>query len=211
MTEERPVGEVTRLLEEASRGNKAAFDRVIPLVYDELRRVARNRLSVEPSGHTLDTTALVHEAYLKLVGQSRVDWQGRPHFFAVASEAMRRVLVDHARRRSAQKRGDGQLVARLDEAEDRPGLEWFSPAQADELLALDDALDRLAAFNPSGASVVQHRFFGGLSCQEVARLTGSSERTVQRTWSVAKAWLRQELVGHRSDGASSLLGSGPDR
>lgn len=187
-----PEGEITSVLRLASHGNKEAFDRLLTLVYPELNRLAHARLRAEPMGHTLSTTALVHEAYLKLVDQTRVDWKNRSHFFAIASEAMRRILVDHAKSHRAKKRGGGTAPIDLNAA-DAMALAVFTDDQADELVALDEALDRLARFNPDGATVVEYRFFGGLANPEVAEVMGSSERTVRRTWTVARAWLRREL------------------
>lgn len=206
----RPIpGEISQLLEAASRGNKAAFDRLLPLVYDELKRIADRRLRSEGIGHTLSTTALVHEAYFKLVDQTRVDWQGRPHFFAVASEAMRRILIDYARTRAAGKRGLGRTALDLDAAAAIPTTEALTEDQAIELLALDDALRELESFNPEGVVIVQHKFFGGLSSREIAEVTGSSERSVERGWTIAKAWLRQRLGDDRAGGAASLLSAEP--
>jgi len=202
-------GEITGLLQAASRGNKAAFDRLLPLVYDELKRIADRRLHGEGVGHTLNTTALVHEAYFKLVDQTRVDWQGRPHFFAVASEAMRRILIDYARTRAAGKRGLGRIALDLDAAAAVATHEALTEDQAIELLALEDALHELEAFNPEGVVIVQHKFFGGLSSREIAEVMGSSERTVERGWTIAKAWLRQRLGDDRSGGAGSLLRGEP--
>ncbi len=204
-----PGSAITDLLRLASGGNRSAFDRLLPLVYDELNRLAHVKLLFERRGHTLNTTALVHEAYLKLVDQTRVEWQSRHHFFAVASEAMRRILVDHAKAKTALKRGGKAPHASLDEAghvpadEPDPGFD-----QAGDLIALDDALQRLQGFNPQGARIVQYRFFGGLSTEEVADVMGVSERTVRRAWTVAKAWLRREL-GDSMDGVSGLLNHAP--
>lgn len=165
----------------------------MPLVYDELRRIAHQRLRGEREGHTLDTTALVHEAYLRLVDQTRVEWRDRNHFFAVASEAMRRILVDHARQKQTAKR-DGGVPVPLDvAAEITLPDDALTDAQALELIALDDALHRLATFNPEGVRVVQYRFFGGLSNEDIAAVMGTSERTVRRTWTMARAWLHREL------------------
>ncbi|MEW5917152.1 MAG: sigma-70 family RNA polymerase sigma factor, partial [Gemmatimonadota bacterium] len=189
----RGAGDITQLLQDVSNGNQAAFDRLLPLIYDELKVVARSRLRIERPGHTLDTTALVHEAYLKLVDQTRVQWRGRQHFFAVASEGMRRILIDYARSRLTSKRGGAQQHVSLDEAEEVVSDGALSEEQAGELIALDDALRRLAKFNPQGAQVVQYRFFGGLAHDQIAELLGVSERTVRRSWTLAKAWLRREL------------------
>jgi RNA polymerase sigma factor (TIGR02999 family) len=197
--------DITRLLLEASHGNRTAFDRLLPLIYDELRHLARAKLRVERDGHTLNTTALVHEAYLRLVDQRRVEWTGRHHFFAVASEAMRRILIDHARRWHARKRGGAAAHLPL-EAADGEALSFAMPDDdAADLIALDDALTRLAGFNPQGARVVQFRFFGGLSNPEVAEVLGTSERTVRRAWMTAKAWLARELSGALPPGRRSVL------
>lgn len=188
---------VTRLLHDASHGNREAFDRLLPLVYEELRRVASNQMSRERDDHTLSATALVHEAYLKLVGQERVEWAGRSHFFAVASQAMRRVLVTYAEARRAQKRGGGAAHVSLD------AVEPLTAAQADDVLDLHEAMDRLAAFNPRGARVVECRFFGGMAHPEIAEVLGVSEPTVRRAWAAARAWLRREL-GDGRDPAVTL-------
>jgi RNA polymerase sigma-70 factor, ECF subfamily len=197
-------GDITRLLREASQGNRDAFDRLVPLVYGELSVLARHKLRSEPAGHTLNTTALVHEAYLKLVDQTRAQWHGRHQFFAVASEAMRRILIDYAKRRKAGKRGGGQADLPIDDVHDLPSGDLLAADEAEELLALDEALTRLAQFNPQGAQIVQYRFFGGLTNEEVAELMGTSARTVRRSWTVAKAWLRREL-GARLDADSAIL------
>lgn len=188
---------VTRLLHDASHGNREAFDRLLPLVYEELRGVAGRQMARERPGHTLSATALVHEAYLKLVGQDRVEWAGRSHFFAVASQAMRRVLVNYAEARRAGKRGGGSAHLPLD------AVEVLTPAQADDVLDLDEAMERLATFNPRGARVVECRFFGGMSHPEIAEVLGVSEPTVRRAWAAARAWLRREL-GDGRDPALTL-------
>jgi RNA polymerase sigma factor (TIGR02999 family) len=183
-----PSDPVTELLAAASGGNVDALNRLFPLVYDELRRLARNRLRAERNDHTLNTTALVHEVYLKLVEQERVEWQNRAHFYAIASRAMRRILINYAEMRKAGKRGGGAVHYALEDA----GL-VFREDQADELLALDEALNRLKAFNPRGADVIEYRFFGGLTHEEIAEVLGTSVITVRRVWSSAKSWLRREL------------------
>jgi RNA polymerase sigma factor (TIGR02999 family) len=187
------AGDISLLLQEASRGKGDAFARLLPLIYDELKALARQRLRGERDGHTLNTTALVHEAYLKLVDQSRVEWSGRQHFFAVASEAMRRILTDYARRRLTGKRGRNVVHLPIEEAEASTD-DALSEGEADQLLALDDALSRLEQFNPQGARIVQYRFFGGLNHTQIADMLGSSERTVRRSWLIAKAWLHRELA-----------------
>lgn len=185
--------DVTRLLRESSAGSEEAFALLVTRLYDELSRMASQRLRSESPGHTLSTTGLVHEAYLRLVDQTRAEWRNREQFFAVASETMRRVLVDHARRRQRAKReGTHTHVPLHDDIQ--PTIDsYLHDDRAEELLAIDDALLRLAAFNPKGAQIVQLRFFGGLSNAEVADVIDSSERTVRRAWALAKAWLRREL------------------
>jgi RNA polymerase sigma factor (TIGR02999 family) len=200
-------GDITLLLREASHGNREAFDRLLPLIYGELRHLARHRLVLERREHTLGTTALVHEAYLKLVDQTRTEWHGRQQFFAIASEAMRRILIDYAKRRNAGKRGGGLAVLPLDEVGELADDGGFLSADdADRLIALDAALERLTGFNPQGARIVQYRFFGGLSMEEVAVLLGVSERTVRRGWTVAKAWLQRELGDFLSPDGLTLGG-----
>lgn len=203
---ELPPGEITRLLREASVGNRDAFGRLVTLVYGELNELAHRKIRYESPGHTLNTTGLVHEAYLKLVDQSRAEWRNREQFFAIAAEAMRRVLIDHARRQHRHKRGGKQEHISLDEAGELASCSILGDDQAEELIALDEALQRLAAFNPEGARIVELRFFGGLSNEEVADLIDSSERTVRRSWSVSKAWLRRELgaLVHNGSALSSL-------
>jgi RNA polymerase sigma factor (TIGR02999 family) len=186
--------EITRLLHRASGGQKEAFDRLFPLVYEELRGLARAKLRAERDGHTLNATGLVHEAYLRLVDQDRVEWKSRAHFFAMAALAMRRILVNHAKGRKRIKRGGGAAPVPLEQVDDAAlGAPIFSEQQASELLELDAALERLHGFNPQGADVVQYRFFGGLAHKEIAEVTGVSEVTVRRRWAAAKAWLRAEL------------------
>lgn len=179
---------VTALLAQASGGDREAFDRLLPAVYDELRQLAGARLRFERDGHTLNATALVHEAYFRLVGQERVEWKGRAHFFAIASQAMRRILINYAEARNAQKRGGGATHVSIDAA-----AETMDPTQATELLALDEALKELERFNERGARVVEYRFFGGLTHDEIAEAMGLSEVTVRRAWRSARAWLRDAL------------------
>jgi RNA polymerase sigma factor (TIGR02999 family) len=180
--------ELTALLEQASAGNVDALNRLLPFVYEELRALAHKRLRFERADHTLNTTALVHEAYLKLVDQTRVQWQNRAHFFAIASRAMRRILMDYAEMKKAAKRGGAAHAIPLEAA----GLVVTS-ADPDELLALDQALNRLAAFNARGADVVVYRFFTGLSYDEIAEVMGTSPVTVRRAWDAARSWLHREL------------------
>jgi len=185
--------EITEALFALRDREPAAMDRVMELVYDQLCRVAHRQLDAESTGHTLTTTALVHEAYLKLVDQTRTRWQDRRHFFAIASRVMRRILIDYARRHRAVRRGglpDGTppTPVSLDEAE-LPVAE-----RAEALLALDEALDRLDRFDPRLARIVECRYFAGLTEAETAAALGVSQRTVAREWAVAKGWLYQELV-----------------
>jgi RNA polymerase sigma-70 factor, ECF subfamily len=181
------TAEVTLLLSALTRGEDSAASKLIPLVYDELRRLASSYMRRERVDHTLQSTALVHEAYLKLVEQRSVNWQSRAHFFGVAAQLMRRILIDHARGHSRQKRGGEQHKVSLDE------VFVFSEQQADELLAVDDCLNRLAKIDPRQARIVEMRFFGGLSVDESAEALGISPKTVKRDWSVAKAWLYADL------------------
>lgn len=186
MAEDR-AAECTRLLGESARGRRAAADRLMLLVYEELRALAHRRLGREGVEHTLQTTALVHEAYLRLVDQTRVDWQGRTHFFAIGAEALRRTLVDHARGRLREKRGGGRV--RLELREDVA----LASGRPEELLAVDEALERLGRLDARQARIVELRFFGGLDVAEVADALGLSKRTVEAEWTAAKAWLRREL------------------
>jgi RNA polymerase sigma factor (TIGR02999 family) len=178
---------ITHLLNEWNAGDPQALDRLTPLVYEELRHQAARYLRRERPGHTLQTTALIHEAYLRLVDAKDVHWQNRAHFFAIAANLMRRVLVDHARRRDADKRGGSQVRVQLDEA-----LAVADATNVD-LLAINEALDRLTVIDPQQARVVELRFFGGLSVEEAAAALGVSPKTIKRDWSVARAWLRREI------------------
>jgi RNA polymerase sigma factor (TIGR02999 family) len=186
-----PPGDVTRLLLAWSQGDSKALEVLIPLVYDELHRLAERHLARERAGHTLQPTAVVHEAYLKLVDQKRVSWKNRGHFFAVAAQAMRRLLVDHARRRDAAKRGGSVTLVPL-EAADPADAPKVAPKEAD-VLALDRALEKLAALDATQAKVVELRYFGGLTLDETAEVLGSSASTVGRAFRLAKAWLYREL------------------
>ena len=183
--------DLTRLLLAWRDGEPGAFDRLVPLVYDELRRQARLQLRRERAGHTLQPTALVHEAFLRLVEQSRAQWQNREQFFAVAGRAMRRVLVDHARARAAVKRGDGRTLVALDEAPEP------AAAAGVDVLVLDQVLDRLAAIDPRQARVVELRYFGGFTAAETATALDVSLATVNRDWAMARAWLFREIGGGR--------------
>jgi RNA polymerase sigma factor (TIGR02999 family) len=179
--------DVTVLLAELAKGNEEAASRLIPLVYTELRRLAGSYMRRERGDHTLQATALVHEAYLKLVEQRSVDWQSRAHFFGIAAQVMRRILVDHARGHLRKKRGGGQRSVPIDEAL------VFAPEQSLELVKLDQALERLTKLDPRQGKIVELRFFGGLTVEQTADLLGISPKTVKRDWSVAKAWLHGEL------------------
>ncbi len=179
--------DITDLLLQAGTGERAVLDRVFPLVYEELRCLAHGQLQREPDGHTLSTTALVHEAYLKLVDQTRAGWRSRAHFLAVAAVAMRRILVDHARRHRSAKRGG--LLQRVP----IESTELATEERAALLVALDDALSRLAALDERQARVVECRFFGGMTEQDTAEALGIGLRTVKREWAKAKSWLYQEI------------------
>jgi len=185
--------DVTGLLLAWRSGETQAADRLFDAVYDDLRRVARYRLRRERAGHTLDTTALVHEAYLRLVDQTRTDWADRGQFFAVAARVMRRILVDHARRRRSAKRGGAGVAVTLGVADEAEGAVTLADERAGTLLAVDEALTRLAAREHRLARVVECRFFGGLTDAETGTALGVTERTVQRDWAKAKDWLYQEL------------------
>lgn len=178
---------ITHLLKEWSDGDERALDKLTPLVYEELRRRASRYLRRERRGHSLQTTALINEAFLRLIDAREVHWQDRAHFFAIAANLMRRVLVDHARRRDAEKRGGSALRLTLDEA-----LAVAKETDVD-LLAIDEALDRLAKIDPQQARVVELRFFSGLTVDETAAALGVSPKTVKRDWSVARAWLCREI------------------
>lgn len=184
--------EVTRLLQAWSAGEEEALHRLFPLVYEELRRTARRFLAGERPGHTLQATALVHEAYFRLVDQRRVQWKERSHFYSIAARLMRRILVDHARAHGSVKRGREQRWLPLDEATEV--AEW----RPDDLVALDDALASLAHIDPQKAAIVELRFFGGLSIDETADVLGCSRPTVIRHWRVARAWLYDALKGPAS-------------
>jgi RNA polymerase sigma factor (TIGR02999 family) len=180
---------VTRVLTQWSRGDTTALDRLVPLIYPELRRIAGRQLRRERSDHTLQPTALVHEVFLHLVDQRRATWDSRAHFFAVAAQLMRRILVDHARSRDTLKRGGAVTKLTLGtDAADVP----VNPVAA-EVLAVDEALARLAARDPDQARIVELRFFGGLSVEETAHVMDRSARTIKREWRMAKAWLFREL------------------
>jgi RNA polymerase sigma factor (TIGR02999 family) len=184
------AGDVTVLLARLSAGHRDALDELLPLVYQELRRLAAHYMEQERRGHTLQPTALVHEAYLRLTNQGRANWQNRAQFMGVAAQMMRRILVDHARQRSAAKRG-GPL-ATLDESAARQLADVTRP---EEILAVHLTLERLERLDPQQGKLVELRYFAGLSAEETAEVMGLSLRTVEREWTTAKAWLRAQLAG----------------
>lgn len=184
------IGPITSCLVRLRAGERDALDELFPLIYEEMKVVAKAQLAREAPGHTLGPTALVHEAYVKLTERERLRPEDRHHFFAIATQAMRRILIDHARARRRLKRGAGQDALPVDDIQ-----ALMSDQHADELVALDDALDRLAAANARAAQVVERRFFGGLTLEETAESLGVSLKTVQRDWLLARAWLRKEIDG----------------
>jgi RNA polymerase sigma factor (TIGR02999 family) len=179
--------EITGLLTDWSRGDRGALDRLVPIIHAELRRLATRFLSRERSEHTLQATALVNEAYIKLVGQRSARWENRSHFFAVAAQVMRRILVDHARARHAARRGAGAYKVSIDD------VAVLSPVPDESLIDLDEALTKLAQFDPDQSRLVELRFFAGLTVEETAEVVGVSPRTVKREWRLARAWLAREL------------------
>src|SRR5260370_1105141 len=184
------MNEVTRILSAIDQGDPHAAEQLLPLVYDELRKLAAQRMGHETPGQTLQPTALVHEAYLRLVDTEKVQhWNSRGHFFAAAAEAMRRILVDHARQKRARKRG-GELVR-----QDLDALEIALPEIPEDVVALDEALNKLMATDKTAADLVHVRFFAGLPLPEIAQLLGISPRTADRLWAYARAWLHQEMQG----------------
>jgi len=184
--------EVTLLLHRWTRGDQSALDALMPVVYEDLRRLAGYYLSKESRAQTLQSTALVHEVYLRLCGQQDREWQGRAHFFAVAAKMIRRILVDHARQKSAAKRGGNVHREQLDEA-------LTIPVQADvDTLLLDESLNELAEFDSRKAQVVEMRFFGGLQAKDIAVVLGTTEATVRRDWNIARAWLYRRMQGETS-------------
>ena len=182
--------EVTQLLGDWRGGDERALEQLIPLVQPELRRLAHHYMSRERAGHTLQTTALLDEAYLLLADPTKPSWQNRIHFFAAAAQLMRRIMVDHARERHAIKRGSDALKVTLDEAA------LVTERRSEELLALDEALERLGAQDPRKSQIVELRYFGGLKVEEAAEFLKLSQRTVEREWKMAKAWLYRALSGH---------------
>jgi len=182
---------VTELLVAWGEGDKAALDDLMPVVYDELRRLAQNYLSHERPDHTLQTTALVHEAYLRLIDQKSVNWQNRAQFFGIAAQMMRRILINHATDRNAKKRQGSATRVSLDDA-----VSFFEKREVD-LMALDEALNGLAALDPQQTQIVELRFFGGLTIEEVSEVLGISPATTKREWDSAKLWLRRQLSSRR--------------
>jgi RNA polymerase sigma-70 factor (ECF subfamily) len=191
-------GDVTALLSEVAKGNQAAQEKLVPLIYDQLKELARRYMRRERADHTLQTTALVHEAYLKLVHQQSPNWQGRAQFFGIAAQLMRRILIDHARHHLREKRGGTQVVLPLSEAL------AFSPEHSEDLLKLDEALDRLSKLDPRQSRIVELRFFGGLNVEETSKFLGVSPITVKRDWAVAKVWLYGELRPGNGDDAKTV-------
>jgi RNA polymerase sigma factor (TIGR02999 family) len=183
------VSDVTRILEAIEQGDAQAADRLLPLVYDELRRIAAFKMAQEAPGHTLQATALVHEAWLRLVGDGNPRFAGRAHFFAAAAEAMRRILVESARRKHSLKRGGGAERAELQDSH------LVQNAPSDEVLAVDEALNELAANDPTSADLVKLRYFVGLTMEEAAIALGLPLRTAERLWTYARAWLRRKIGG----------------
>ncbi len=181
------MNDVTRILNAAQAGDPKATEELLPLVYDELRRLAGHKMTGESSGHTLQATALVHEAWLRLAGSNQNGWENRAHFFAAAAESMRRILVEHARRKLSQKRGGGAGHDELDESS------IVLTAPPDELLAVNDALDKLAKEDPTAAELVKLRYFVGMTMDEAASAMGLAKRTAEGIWTFAKAWLGKEI------------------
>ena len=183
----RSSDEVSQMLVDWGNGDQSALNKLIPLVYDELRRMAHHYMARESPDHTLQTTALVNDAYLRLTDQKRTSWQNRAQFFGIAAQLMRRILVDHARSHTYAKRGGGTIKVPLDETA------VVGPQRAANILALDEALNQLAVIDARKCQIVELRYFGGFTVEETATLLGVSEVTVMRDWSLAKAWLRREI------------------
>ena len=181
------MSDITQVLQAIGRGDGQAAEELLPLVYDELRKLAAARMAQEQPGQTLQATAIVHEAWLRLVSAGARSWQNRAHFFGAAAEAMRRILIENARRKSALKRGGGQLRVELE------GLDLADTAPDDKILLIDEALQKLEAESPEKAKIVVLKFFGGLTNQQVAENLGVTERTVERQWAFAKAWLYEAI------------------
>jgi RNA polymerase sigma-70 factor (ECF subfamily) len=180
-------GQISSILNELKKGDREALARLLPIVYGELRRLAAKYMRGEKPGQTIQGTELVHEAYLRLLGQEQIDWQGKSHFFAMAAKSMRRILVERARRKMAAKHGGGAKV-QLEETL------VFSPDKSKDIVALDEALQRLEEVSPRQSRIVEMRFFGGLGVEEIAKIEGISPRTVKHDWSLARAWLHHEIA-----------------
>ncbi len=188
MSEENP-GEITKMLLAMTDGNREVVDQILPHIYTELRKLAGSYLRRERSDHTLQPTALVHEAYMKLIDQRHVKWQNRAHFFGIAAQVMRRILMDHARKHSAEKRGSGENAVSLDDE-----FIVVSKGRSADLIALDDALEELAKLDPQKAKIVELRYFGGLSIEETAEVMDISVPTINRHWRMAKAFLHSQVA-----------------
>lgn len=182
------MSDVTRILNSLEEGDASAADQLLPLVYEELRRLAAHKMANEKPGQTLQATALVHEAWLRLVGNQNQKWNGRAHFFGAAAEAMRRILIENARRKGAQRHGGGQQRVDIEE------IDVASPAKDDQLLAINEALDKFAAIDPVKAELVKLRYFIGMTIPEAADILGVSEPTAKRHWAYARAWLYREIA-----------------
>lgn len=180
--------DITALLLQWSRGDADALDRLMPVIYEECRRIAAQQIQRQDRDNTLDPTGVVHELYLRLIDQRRATWENRAHFFAIAAQLMRRILVDYARRRGAKKRGGAALLVSLDAAGDTP-----SDSREEDVVGIDDALERLAAIDADQVRIIELRFFAGLTVEDTALVVGRSPRTVKREWQLAKAWLYREL------------------
>ena len=189
------MNEITRILNSVQDDDAAAINQLLPAVYEELRRLARHKMAGESSGHTLQPTALVHEAWLRLVSPGQQSWQNRAHFFSAAAEAMRRILVEHARRKLSLKRGGGAVREEFEESR------LVMKAAPDELLAVNEALDKLAREDAAAAELVKLRYFVGMTMEEAASALGLATRTAERTWTFARAWLKAEI---RAEGKSDL-------
>lgn len=189
------MNNVTQILESIQQGDPRAADELLPLVYEELRKLAGARMARESADQTLQPTALVHEAWLRLVGNEKTRWDGRAHFFAAAAEAMRRILVERARRKKAMRHGGGQRRTALQDAD------IAAPTDDDQLLAVNEALEKLATQDKTKADLVKLRYFGGLTIEEAARILGISEPTAKRYWTFAKAWLHREITNQKFCGS----------
>src|SRR6056297_135018 len=189
-------GAATKLLSAVQDGDKNAVNELLPIVYDEMRKIARNKLRFERSGHTFDTTALVHEAYFRLIDQNDVEWQSRAHFLAIAAQAMRRILLNYAEYKNAEKRGGSFSKIDMD-MEQLPGKQnTMDDETAESILALNKALNKMEKFNERGCRVVEYHFFGGLTWKDISEVMGVAPVTVRRAWNVSKLWLNRELNGN---------------